>query len=131
MIHHISIKLPWPPSGLSPNARLFWRERVAIKGKYGQQCWVAATAQRAPKIALSDGQTLSVAISFCPPDKRGRDMDNMIGAFKAGQDAVARVIDVDDKHWAPTYKRLPANPKDPHVLVEFDIAQVELRGVVE
>lgn len=35
-------------------------------------------------------------ITFCPPDKRRRDLDNMLASFKQGIDAIAETMGVDD-----------------------------------
>ena len=47
---------------------------------------------------MFDG-TVFVTIAFHPPDKRRRDKDNMIAAFKSGQDGIADAIQVDDGDW--------------------------------
>ena len=36
---------------------------------------------------------------ICPPDKRRRDMDNMLASIKAALDGVSAVIGVDDSKW--------------------------------
>ena len=38
-------------------------------------------------------------IDFCPPDRRHRDDDNIIAAFKAGRDGLADALGVDDKRF--------------------------------
>jgi crossover junction endodeoxyribonuclease RusA len=43
---------------------------------------------------------LLVKITFRPPDKRRRDLDNALSSIKAGLDGVADAIGVDDRHWA-------------------------------
>lgn len=42
---------------------------------------------------------LRVHLTFCPPNKIRRDMDNMIAAMKAGLDGIAQAIGVDDHLW--------------------------------
>ena len=40
-----------------------------------------------------------VWIDFYPPDRRHRDDDNMISAFKAGRDGVADALGINDKRF--------------------------------
>jgi crossover junction endodeoxyribonuclease RusA len=46
-------------------------------------------------------------ISFAPPDKRRRDLQNCSGAFKAGIDALSDVVCIDDSKfrivWNPDW----------------------------
>ena len=46
---------------------------------------------------------LSLRITFHPPDKRRRDRDNMIAAFKAGQDGLSDSLGVDDSQFVTSY----------------------------
>ena len=46
---------------------------------------------------------MPVKITFQPPDRRKRDRDNMIAAFKAGQDGLADALGIDDAILVPTY----------------------------
>ncbi len=38
-------------------------------------------------------------VDFYPPDKRARDQDNMLAAFKAGFDGLADALKVNDKRF--------------------------------
>ena len=90
------IELPWPPKELMPN---FKRSHHWIKyrGKtkaYREQCgWIAKTVK--PQTEFT--------VEFHPPDKRHRDRDSVIGAFKAGQDGLADAWGVDDNTFRITY----------------------------
>ena len=98
----MQIRLPYPPAKLSPNKRLHWAARAQAVAKYRRECAVLARHFRDLPRTLSP-RPLPVKITFHPPDKRRRDRDNMIAAFKAGADGVADAIGVDDAHWSPTY----------------------------
>ena len=91
------IYLPFPPRGLSPNARLGWRTVAKIKKIYRLECFIEAKKQRLMK--LSTSERLNVALIFYPPDKRRRDWDNMLAAIKSGLDGLSDAIGVDDRHW--------------------------------
>lgn len=89
--------MPWPQTrGLSPNHRVHWSVRARAK-KSLRELWAwEAIQQGAPRM---DVQPLDVALTFVPPDRRARDVDNMLASCKAGLDGLADVLGVDDKHW--------------------------------
>ena len=62
---------------------------------------------------------LPVAITFQPPNRRRRDLDGCIAAFKHGADAVAELLGVDDSRFVPTYRMGAAVP---HGAVVFEVA---------
>jgi crossover junction endodeoxyribonuclease RusA len=105
----MTFDLPYPPAKLSPNARVHWADHARAKAKYRTQCYYKAKyrtqcyytglAPRYERWSLS----LPIQITFHPPDRRRRDRDNMIAAFKAGADGIADAIGVDDAEWSPTY----------------------------
>lgn len=51
----------------------------------------------------ADDSLIAVAIRFYPPDRRHRDDDNMIGAFKAARDGIADALGVNDRRFRPVY----------------------------
>jgi len=95
------IIIPYPPAKLSPNVRQHWAAKAKLVKAYRFRCgWEAKATQGGP---FDPDATLPVRITFHPPDKRRRDRDNMIAAFKGGQDGIADAIGVDDSKWEPTY----------------------------
>jgi crossover junction endodeoxyribonuclease RusA len=38
-----------------------------------------------------------LALEFVPPDRRSRDDDNLVAAFKSGRDGIAEALGVDDR----------------------------------
>lgn len=89
--------LPWPPKELSPNSRTHWRKKSPITKAYKQACWALCKEAgiTAPKV---EGR-LHLWLTFCPPDRRHRDDDNMIASFKAGRDGLALALGIDDKRF--------------------------------
>lgn len=85
--------LPWPPSELSPNARCHWAKKAKAAKSYRL---IAAWAA----VGMGPGRTVS--ITFNPPDKRPRDLDNMLASIKSGLDGIAQALGVDDKEWSLT-----------------------------
>lgn len=98
------ITLPWPPKELSPNRRGHWAKSHKHRQQYKHDCHYFALFQGLLKI---NADRVKVNIIFHPPDRRKRDDDNMIGAFKAGRDAIAELIGVDDANWDVTYAFMP------------------------
>lgn len=88
--------LPWPPRALSPNARTHWRAKAPIAKAYKQACW-ALTLEAG--VVVPDSPKLALWLDFVPPDKRHRDDDNIIAAFKSGRDGVALALGIDDKRF--------------------------------
>lgn len=99
----IDITLPWPPKALSPNARVHWSVLAKTKKQYRADCFMQARIQGAKAMQ----GPLKVEITFVPPDRRGRDMDNMLASCKAGLDGLADAIKVDDRHWKLSLETAP------------------------
>ena len=90
------LELPWPPASLSPNARIHWARKSVIAKKYKNTCgWEAKTVK----------PFLKMKITFHPPSKHRRDIDNAIGSFKSGQDGIAASWGVDDSLFEIEYAR--------------------------
>lgn len=120
----VTLFLPWPPSGLSPNARMHWRGRARLASLYRHQCaWLSVT-ECAPYRRLAAERAdarINVDVEFRPPDRRRRDLDNCIAAFKAGADGVADATGIDDGHWTATYRM--GTPRHPgEVVVRLSLA---------
>ena len=63
---------------------------------YRHRCAILAGKQGARAM---EATSLWVAITFLPPDRRRRDLDNCLASFKAGIDGLADVLGVDDSKW--------------------------------
>lgn len=91
----ITLKLPWPPKELSPNARVHWRQRHKHAQAYRQAC---ALITKAARVAPPSGR-VNFWLEFCPPNRRSYDDDNLLARFKAGRDGVADGLGVDDRNF--------------------------------
>lgn len=100
MLREEIMKLDWPPKVLNPNSIAYWRKKAAAKKKYRAECCLLTKADGKRK--FPEGP-INLKISFYPPDKRKRDDDNAISAFKAGRDGVAEAWGVDDNRFKPLY----------------------------
>lgn len=90
------IELPWPSKDLSPNARVHYRTKAAATKAYREQAyWLTkASDLRAP----AEGG-IALRFDFHPPDKRKRDLDNMLASCKAAIDGIADALEVNDQRF--------------------------------
>lgn len=96
------ITLPWPPTGLSPNARLHWAELAKLKKAYREACAWQAKAQG---LKAMKADSLHLTLTFYPPTRRAYDLDNALARLKAGLDGLADVLGVDDSNWSLTISK--------------------------
>lgn len=91
------LTMPWPAlKPLSPNWRGHWREKAKAKRTFRMVWWAEAKHQGARKM---DAEAAKVTIVFHPPDKRPRDIDNLLASTKSGLDGLADAIGIDDSKW--------------------------------
>jgi crossover junction endodeoxyribonuclease RusA len=90
------ITLPWPPSALSPNARVHWSKKSKAAKLYREACFNLTKQAIASGFTIPKSEKLSLWIDFYPPDRRKRDDDNCISSFKSGRDGLAQALGIDD-----------------------------------
>lgn len=103
------LTLPWPPKELTPNSkrRKHWASYRGISARYRADCaWLTVKELRVAGAINPTGLKI-LSITFFPPDRRRRDDDGIIGAFKAGRDGVADALGVDDHTFRPAYHFAP------------------------
>ena len=101
------VTLPWPSGALSPNARGHWSAKSKAAKAYRADCFnLTKQALHATMVTdaatvhmLSGIATLHLWLDFYPPDRRHRDDDNMIAAFKSGRDGLAEALGINDKRF--------------------------------
>lgn len=91
------ILLPWPTSDLSPNARGHWAIKARAKKAYRATCAAQARSQGLTRL---NAERLHLKITFVPPNRRARDLDNLLASCKAGLDGLCDVVGVDDSKWS-------------------------------
>lgn len=113
--------MPWPAlRGLNPNHRAHWAAKHRAKQSLRAAWAWEATKQGARKL---DHKRLSISLTFVPPDRRARDVDNMLSSCKAGLDGLADVLGVDDRYWS--IKMTVADEIGGFVRVEVENAEQE------
>lgn len=119
MMESIIIQLPWPSRSLSPNARAHWRRVAEIKKLAKRDAFYATRSIRREAI---EADRLTAKVTFSPPDRRSRDLDNMIASMKAAFDGIAQAVGVDDSKWHLRIAPVADPVKGGKVLVELEWA---------
>lgn len=99
------VTLPWPPKALSANSRKQHRYSTDDRKAYKETCWKLGKEAKFHATHLD--------ITFCPPDARRRDTDNLIASIKYGLDGLALAMGVDDQEFNPITARR-GKPMPPH-----------------
>lgn len=101
-------QLPWPDPALNPNRKngKHWGATSAAKDKRKADArWLVLVEMRKNGYVPPVGR-LPVSLTFCPPDKRRRDLDNLLASMKSDLDGVAQALGMDDQNFDPlTLKR--------------------------
>lgn len=115
------IELPWPAAALSPNRKngSHWATVHAIKSKRvaGARMLTMLAMQQAG-YAPPPG-ALAMTATFCPPDKRRRDLDNLLAAMKPDFDGISQALGVDDQHFHPLTLRRGEKVENGCVVLEI------------
>ena len=90
------ITLAWPDSLLSPNRVANWRKKATARKVARARAAIATRAGVGMLGAMPPDTSLEVSLTFCPPDKRKRDMDNVLSSLKSAIDGVADALAVND-----------------------------------
>lgn len=102
----IQLTMPWPPIELHPNSRPHWAVKSKKTKQYRETCAWQAIEQGATQWP-HDGP-ISFHLVFYPPNRRLRDDDGLIAAFKAGRDGIADALKVDDHRFKTTFEVAPS-----------------------
>jgi len=101
-INRIVIRLPWPDTSLMPNRKngKHWASTHQLKVRARQ------TGYFATMVAMKEEHhnittRVPVKVTFVAPDKRSRDLDNLLACIKPQLDGVANALGVDDKLFRP------------------------------
>ncbi|GKS86493.1 endonuclease [Acidovorax sp. SUPP1855] len=104
------IELPWPDACLSPNRKngRHWGAVHSAKGKRLADARLLTLSEMRKAGYTPPPGTLQMVVTFHAPDKRRRDLDNLLAAMKADFDGISQALGVDDQLFEPlTLKRGP------------------------
>lgn len=113
----IEIKLPWPPSKLSPNMRQHWAVTANAKKKYRRECEIITRAQIGP-IRIVFPNRIKLSLTFYRPTLRSYDRDNLLARMKSGIDGMCDALKIDDEIFDPVVVSV-AEEKGNFVLVQI------------
>ena len=116
----LTVDLPWPPAELNPNRKngKHWSSTHAIKTRYLADCRLLVLQAMGQAGYAPPAGAFGLTITFTAPDKRRRDMDNLLASLKSGLDGVSQALGVDDQHFEPITLRRAAGGKPGKVTIE-------------
>jgi len=109
------IYFPWLDNRLSPNKRIDRRALIAVK-REAKNLAILLTFESGLVLLETD---LQIKITFCPPDKRRRDLDNLYATFKPYQDGIFEALTLDDSLIDRVILQRGEMVKDGYVIVEL------------
>lgn len=109
----IKITLPWPNSRLLPNRKngLHWATTHKIKQEAIKTAFYATKESMSGNNKHIDSTQKSLKIVFYGPDRRKRDLDNLLAAMKPSIDGMAKALGVDDSIFRPITLDMVYDPK--------------------
>ncbi len=103
-----TVTLPWPVPELFPNRKAHWtvvyRRRRAAK----EAAWALCVEAGVRKLQ----GPFAIRLTFRPPNRRLRDVDNVIAACKGHIDGIAWALGVDDSRIAMRFPEALSEPVD-------------------
>lgn len=88
----------YPHKDLSPNSRIHWAPKAKLKKSAKEEAYFATLAAKA-KVPASE--KIAVWIDIYPPDRRKRDVDNVLASLKPHLDGIAEALGIDDSRFVP------------------------------
>ena len=85
-----------------PNNRVDRRSASGTRAQYRAD---GAKATWAAGFRKLNWERAHLRITFHPPTRGARDLDNMLAAIKSGLDGISDAIGIDDSRWSMTIQR--------------------------
>jgi crossover junction endodeoxyribonuclease RusA len=95
----MKLVLPFPDSRLNPNRRVHFHLKSKIVAAHKELAYFKAKPLSFIHI-IPEGK-IPLRIIFHAPDRRGRDLDNLLSSCKSFLDGVALALGVNDKNFRP------------------------------
>ena len=90
------VTFDWFPKALNPNWRGHWSKKAKAAKAYRYDCFILALKGN---LDVDWEGPVNVSLTFHPPDKRRRDLDNCIASVKNLLDGVADALAVNDSRF--------------------------------
>jgi len=113
----VILEFSWPNKLLSPNARPHHFVKAREVRKAREAAYYLTRANHWGE--LQGASKLRVSFTFCPPDKRKRDLDNVFSSMKAARDGIAEALHIDDSKWEPITLKWGETKQPGLVIVEL------------
>lgn len=91
-----TITLPWPKPVLWPNRGAHWCTLAEARAKRKNDAYYAAQEVGLRKVTAS---SLKLLLTFHPPDRGRRDLDNAVASLKGDIDGIALAAGIDDSRF--------------------------------
>lgn len=95
------VRILWPDRGLSPNARVHHMKLYSLKKQAKAVTIWTCKLWKLERVSAP----VHLSITFLPPDRRPRDLDNMFASFKAQIDGIAEYLGVNDSTFSFTISK--------------------------
>jgi len=100
----VRLTLPFPPNALHPNSRVHWRLKAAQTAHYREEIgWIgkefaSGCHPERCEHTIPFTPPVKAVVTFVVPDRRPRDLDNLLASLKAAWDGLtdAGVLEGDD-----------------------------------
>jgi len=116
----VRLNLPWPDSRLLPNRKLHWTLKAAAARNARTVAWAIAYAEWG-----HDTITACTAhVTFYPPDKRRRDLDNLLRACKPYWDGMVDAGLLKDDSCIRQISVTMGEPDKHNARVEIELSEV-------
>ncbi|MGE8516693.1 MAG: hypothetical protein ACN6OM_08770 [Alcaligenes nematophilus] len=98
----LTLVLPWPDMRLMPNRKngRHWGGVQSAKEQARREGRVAAVVELGRRRFMG-GDRIPVKVTFMSPDRRGRDLDNLLACIKPQIDGIAKALGIDDRRFRP------------------------------
>lgn len=109
------VRLPFPDGRLSPNRKngKHWTSTVGVKNAQKEQAaWLTKEAIRLAGPKDYGEGNIPLSLLFLSPDKRHRDLDNLLASAKPMLDALAQELGVNDRQFKPVLLDSVLGPKE-------------------
>lgn len=114
----VNLTLSWPHSSLSPNSRTHWARKARHQKEQRREWLLMAKDWQATHAPLYPSGAVWVTLYFVPPDRRGRDIDNLLASCKGGLDGLADALGVNDNRFKIAFEMAEETTKGGCVKVQ-------------
>ena len=97
------VRLPWPDPSLMPNRKngKAWQSTTKVKNEQKLAAYLCTLAALELSGIKEWKGSIPLSLTYMPPDKRHRDLDNLLGGSKALVDGMALALGIDDSRFKP------------------------------